>query len=91
MAETLKLRNQPDVMLSTFFEHSFNLFGADGVTLAQLRMRLVLVSVVDLADDDINAHLRQPAHYAGQLPDGSLIANAQVHTPPGLFAGLRCL
>ncbi len=86
MSEALKLRNQPDVVLATFRDQLFDLLGVAGVSLPKLRMRLILESVVDLPNDDVDAHLGKPADDVRQLLHGPLTTDADVHAPPRLVA-----
>jgi len=84
MTQTLKLRNQSDVVLPAGRYKLANLLGTPGTVRPQFGMRLVLVSVIDLCDDGVDANVRQLAYHTRQLRCLGAAGHENVHTQPGL-------
>ena len=86
MPQTLKLRDQPDLVPATLGEELLYLLGAARSAPAQLRMRRILLPVVYLTDYHIDAEPSQIDNNAGHLLDHPSAANANVNAAPGLLA-----
>ena len=89
MKKTLKLLNQPDLVFASLGKKFLNLLGTACTTSGQLRMRFVLVPVIDFADYHIDTEPGQLADYAGQLLDRPAAADTNVNPAPVLIASLR--
>jgi hypothetical protein len=86
MPQTLKLWDQPDLMLATLSEQFLYLIGAACAAPAQLRMRRILVPVIDLTDYHIDAEPGQISDDACHLLDRPSATDANVNAAPGLLA-----